>query len=484
MDWKVRLLAALLMIQLIAWTPSKLRAEESQPPATAPEEAPDNSAPEESTDKAAPSEPTDEPDEDEKPNSKAAKPEPPTPQPPKPDASDKPANDPPTEKQQSDRPADKQQPSEGEKSKAKQPSGSEEPSADEEKATNKEDSQPAEGEAKPEKSKQPTVQWNDEVEAVLEKRSPENVDDLKVIQQQTQRVVKHATPAVVSVRVGQAFGSAVIVSPEGLVLTAGHVVGKPGQPVTFIFSDGSTARGKTLGMYREIDSGMMQITDPGPWPYVEMGESDGLDNGEWVVVISHPGGFDRERTPPVRLGRVLFANKQVISTDCTLVGGDSGGPLFNMRGEVVGINSRIGRRITENFHVPISSYQNTWDRLVAGESWGNALGGQAEAAARPLLGVAGNSNSPDCKLTQVFPGMPAALAGLKPGDVVRTFNGKKVRTFDQLIELVYGRRGGDTVKLEVERGEETISVELRLALRKPLPGSAELPNKPGDKERE
>lgn len=439
MDWRFRFLAIIVVFQLLVWTPSHLAAQDP----SAVQEPVENKTPQ-------PNSPEQSPAEDQ-PSSEDAEPE----------------------AKQSD---DPQTPSSDE-NKPEEAKPEESDSA--ENSSDNEADQAAEGNAKPLPERQPPVEWDDKVAEVLKKRSPENVEDLKVIQQQTQRVIKHAVPAVVSVRVGQAFGSAVIVSSDGLVLTAGHVVGKPGQPVTFIFSDGSTARGKTLGMYREIDSGMMKITDPGPWPYVEMGKPDQLDSGEWVVVISHPGGFDPQRTPPVRLGRVLFANKQVISTDCTLVGGDSGGPLFNMRGEVVGINSRIGRRITENFHVPICTYRSTWDRLVAGESWGSPLGGPSEAAARPLLGVAGNSNSPECRLTQVFPGMPAALAGLKAGDVVRTFDGEKVRTFDELVRMVYGRRGGDTVKLEIERDDETINVELRLAIRKPLPGSADLPEKSG-----
>lgn len=336
--------------------------------------------------------------------------------------------------------------------------------------------------AKQKLAEQQPVEWNDEVREVLEKKFPETTSDLRVIQKQTQGVIKHVGPAVVSVRVGQAFGSAVIVSEDGLVLTAGHVVGRPGQDVLFLFSDGKTAKGKTLGMFREIDSGMMKITDPGPWPHVDMAESGDLDTGEWVVVMSHPGGFDSERTPPVRLGRVLFANDEVISTDCTLVGGDSGGPLFNMRGQVVGINSRIGRRITDNFHVPICTYRNTWDRLLAGESWGAPLGGSRETDSRPLLGVTGNPNEPECRLSQVFPGMPAARAGLKPGDVVRSFNGEQIRNFDDLIEQVYNTGPGVTIKLVVERGEDKVDFELRLGeVREPIPGSPDLPGKSSER---
>ncbi len=322
------------------------------------------------------------------------------------------------------------------------------------------------------------MEWDEKIEAVLDKRYPETLDELKLIQTQTKRVIDHAMPATVAVQVGGAFGSAVIVSPDGLALTAGHVVGRPGQPVTFIFADGTTAKGKTLGMYREIDSGMMQITEKGPWPYVEMAKAGEIETGQWVVAIGQPGGFDRERTPPVRLGRVLFSNDDVISTDCTLVGGDSGGPLFNMRGEVVAIHSRIGRRITDNFHVPIATYHDTWTRLVAGELWGAPLSSENVAQARPLLGVAGNPNSRRCELTEVHPPYPAYKAGIRVGDIVTKFNDNDIDTFDALRKLVYNTKPGERVKMEVQRGDETIEVKLRLGVtRKPLPGSAEVPKK-------
>jgi len=321
------------------------------------------------------------------------------------------------------------------------------------------------------------LQVGDELATVLEKRHPESVADLKLIQSQVRRVIDRATPATVAVQVGGAFGSAVIVSPDGLVLTAGHVVGRPGQRVKFIFADESIAWGETLGMFREIDSGMMRITDPGPWPYVDMAKANDVHVGQWVVAIGQPGGFDKERTPPVRLGRVLIANDEVISTDCTLVGGDSGGPLFNMRGEVVAIHSRIGRRITENFHVPISTYHETRERLVAGEEWGGPLDFDERVEARPLLGVAGDPRGDGCVLTQVFRNMPAEQAGLKAGDTVRSFNGQRVESFSALIRMVYEQEPGAVVKLQVLRDGETKDYKVRLrSIGRPLPGSPELPD--------
>src|ERR1043166_8191567 len=111
------------------------------------------------------------------------------------------------------------------------------------------------------------------------------------------------------------------------------------------------------------------------YPFLEMGKSADLKVGQWVIAIGHPDGVRANRGPVVRVGRILVASQFVLQTDCTLVGGDSGGPLFDMEGRVIGIHSRIGgAKIIENMHVPIDTYREEWDRLAAGEEYGKGLG--------------------------------------------------------------------------------------------------------------
>ena len=210
--------------------------------------------------------------------------------------------------------------------------------------------------------------------AVFDKESPESVADLKAMQDHVAKIVEKVMPAVVCVRVGAAFGSGVIVSKDGHVLTAGHVSGKPYQDVKLFFADGKTAKGKTLGGNHGIDSGMIKITDPGNWPYADMGDCTELKRGHWCMVVAHPGGFKPGRTPPVRLGRVLKVTDSTLTTDCILVGGDSGGPLFDMHGRVIGINSRIGQQLTANLHVPVNPFRDHWEKIAASEVWGGKLG--------------------------------------------------------------------------------------------------------------
>ena len=198
--------------------------------------------------------------------------------------------------------------------------------------------------------------------------APKDLAGLKAMEKRIEAVAAKVVPAVVGIRIGQAAGSGVIVSSDGIVMTAGHVVGRPGLPVTFIFADGKTAKGTTLGLFVAADAGLMKITDPGKRPFVALGHSDSIKPGMWCVAIGHPLGYQAGRPPVVRVGRVLERIDQFIETDCPLVGGDSGGPLLDLDGKLIGINSRIGSSTDMNLHVAVGVFRKYWDRLLKGES--------------------------------------------------------------------------------------------------------------------
>jgi S1-C subfamily serine protease len=207
--------------------------------------------------------------------------------------------------------------------------------------------------------------------------SPTDVAKLRALELRVEQMLDKAKASTVGVRMGAAQGSGVIVNEDGIVLTAGHVSQKPGIDCQIVMPDGKVLKGKTLGRNGSIDSGMIKIVPEGKYPFSEMGKSGPLKKGQWVVAVGHPGGFRSNRTPVVRVGRILYADPSLIRTDCTLVGGDSGGPLFDLDGKVIGIHSRIGgNSITENVHVPIDTYKQTWDRLVSSQNWGGQIGSQ------------------------------------------------------------------------------------------------------------
>lgn len=295
----------------------------------------------------------------------------------------------------------------------------------------------------------------------FETRTPESVADLVAIENRVKAIVEKATQATVAVAIGRAQGSGVIVSEDGYVLTAAHVSRTPGRKVTIVLSDGRRVNGKTLGLNRLLDAGLIKITDNGTWPFAEIGDTSTVVPGNWCIATGHPSGYHEGRLPVVRLGRILAIRDTAIQTDCTLIGGDSGGPLFDMQGTVIGVHSRIGAPSTWNFHIPASRYSNHWERLVSAELWDD---GPVVGEAR--LGVRGEDHPRGCRITKVPEKLPAKKAGLRVGDVIVALNGEQIQGFDDLAENVRSKRPGEKVALQVVRGDQTLQLEVALAGRR------------------
>ena len=281
--------------------------------------------------------------------------------------------------------------------------------------------------------------------------------DLRSMERHVKGLAARVSPAVVAVEVGNGSGSGVVISADGLVLTAGHVCGGPDRSVRFTFPDGKTARGKTLGRSYESDTGLMRITDRGPWPHAAMGALAQARVGDWVLALGHPGGFDLRRSLVVRLGRIIRLEAGALQTDCTISPGDSGGPLLDMHGRVIGIHSAISTSVAENFHVAVTEFYDRWDLMAKG-----AGGEEPAAAPRAYVGASGVNGAGGCRLTEVEENSPAARAGLKVGDVVLKVNGRAIRVSEAFRRWVDEAEPGETLNLEVKRGEEVLSVKVKL----------------------
>lgn len=294
---------------------------------------------------------------------------------------------------------------------------------------------------------------------------PASLDDLKAVQKQVRAVTDRVIPVTVCLQVGGASGSGVIVSEDGLILTAGHVIaGKPGRPLTVIMPDGKRYKGKVLGFDPNVDSGMARLTEPGPnggkWPYAEIAPSKALKDGQWVVAVGHPGGFKPGRPPVVRVGRIGRTRlgsdgSSFVQTDCTLVGGDSGGPLFDMQGRVVGIHSRIGGPINQNLDVPSDQYTDNWDRLKE----------ETVLNVTPYLGVMMADDATECKLGAVTRGQPAEKAGMKAGDVIVRFAGQEVGSYEEMVKVLKEQKPYAEVPVEVRRGDEVKELKVTIGFR-------------------
>jgi serine protease Do len=290
--------------------------------------------------------------------------------------------------------------------------------------------------------------------------------DLRELEGRVQKVVEKVMPATVAIRSSEvgASGSGVIVNREGLILTAAHVI-DGSEEVEIIFADGRQTRARVLGSNYSKDAGMAKIIDEGPWPFTELGESDALGAGDWVVAMGHSEGYDPARTPPIRFGRVVSEGPgNFLTTDCTLIGGDSGGPLFDLQGRLVAINSSIGESWENNNHAGIDGFKEDWERMEAGESWGELRLNPLANPERPVIGVVMGRERRDggVPVQQVTPGTPAAKAGIRPGDIIRSVDGEKVRGGRSLGMLLAKYAAGDRVEIGIERGRQSLTFTLEL----------------------
>jgi serine protease Do len=281
--------------------------------------------------------------------------------------------------------------------------------------------------------------------------------------------VMPATVALISERTGSS-GSGVIVSAEGLILTAAHVV-QGAEVVQVVFPDGKQTTATVLGANYSRDSAMARIQDPGPWPHVELGQSKPLKAGDWVAALGHSAGFDAARTPPLRFGRVVSEGPGVfLTTDCTLIGGDSGGPLFDLEGRLVAIHSSIGESLANNNHTGIDGFREDWQRMLAGESWGRLSLNPFDNPESPALGILMDMgrNREGVVVSNVVPESPAAAAGVRVGDVIRALDGSRVRHGPELLQIVAKKQAGDKVRLDILRDGRETRIEVELARREDL----------------
>lgn len=294
----------------------------------------------------------------------------------------------------------------------------------------------------------------------LNKSAPANIADLAAIQSQVRKVVDALQQSTVAIVVGDIQGSGVIVTPDGYVLTAAHVASVPGRKVRLTLPDGRQLTGRALGLNSAGDCGIVQINEAGPFPARPLCDSKSVKVGDWCIATGHPGGFQSDRKPVVRLGRVVAIRETMVQSDCPLLGGDSGGPLFDLNGNVIGVHSRIGARMTQNLHVPASLFLRDWDRLTK-----NPGAEQLSARAQGMLGVDGEDHAKGARLTNVYPGLPAHDARLQPGDIVTRIDDRPIRDFEALQQYVQSRRPGELLTIRVLRGTDMLDLPATLAAR-------------------
>jgi serine protease Do len=263
----------------------------------------------------------------------------------------------------------------------------------------------------------------------------------------------------------RSLGSGFIISADGKVLTNAHVV-DGADSIVVKLSDRTEKTAKVIGIDKATDVALLKVDAKNLVP-VKLGDSDKLAVGEWVLAIGSPFGLESTATQGIvsALGRSLPDDTYVpfIQTDVPVNPGNSGGPLFNLRGEVVGINSQIysrtGGYMGLSFAIPINVAHSVALQL---EQYGHVqrgwLGVQIQSVTGDLAKSFGLDRPQGALVGSVDPKGPAARAGLKSGDIIIEYDGHKLNDSADLPPLVGATAPGKAVKLEVLRAGKTVTL--------------------------
>ncbi len=271
-------------------------------------------------------------------------------------------------------------------------------------------------------------------------------------------------------------GSGFIVDAAGFILTNNHVV-EGAERLTVKLADGRTLHARTVGTDPDTDIALIKVDPDGPLPTAPLGDSASLRVGEWVCAIGNPLAYEHSVTVGVvsYIGRKLWdpALDDYIQTDAAINFGNSGGPLINTRGEVIGINAAISSRASNiGFAVPINQATEILAQLKA-----------HGRVSRGYIGVRLRDMDPDLErslklghtegalVEDVTEGSPGDRAGLRTYDVVQAIDNQRVQSDSELIRTVAARQPGSVVHLRLLRDGRPITASVKLAERPGRPGN-------------
>ncbi|MES9869235.1 MAG: DegQ family serine endoprotease [Sedimenticola sp.] len=267
----------------------------------------------------------------------------------------------------------------------------------------------------------------------------------------------------------QSLGSGFIISEDGYLLTNNHVV-EEADEVLVRLSDHREFTAKVIGKDKRSDVALLKI-EADDLPTVNIGNGSDLKVGEWVLAIGSPFGFDHSVTAGIvsAKGRNLPSENYVpfIQTDVAINPGNSGGPLFNLKGEVVGVNSQIYSRtggfMGLSFAIPIEMAMNVADQLrEKGKVSRGWLGVLIQDVTRELADSFGMKHPHGAIVAKVLPGSPAEKAGLQQGDVILTFNGRKLYNSSMLPPMVGSSRIDKPATLEILRAGKRKTIKVTI----------------------
>jgi len=265
----------------------------------------------------------------------------------------------------------------------------------------------------------------------------------------------------------QGAGSGFIVSPEGLVLTNHHVIAHS-KKLKVRFDDGTYVNAVLLGSDPDLDVALLQLPQNRVWPYVELGDSQHLRVGDWVVAVGNSLGLG----PTVTTGIISAKGRasefslwqEFLQTDAAINPGNSGGPLFDLDGNVVGINTAIiAGANTVGFSVPIDLVKRSVDDLKThGKIVRGFMGVTTEALTAARAQELGVDLAKGALVTEVHAGTPAATAGLQPFDIIVGIADVDVVDNIGLTRVIAVHKPGETVGIDILREGEPMTLSATL----------------------
>lgn len=268
------------------------------------------------------------------------------------------------------------------------------------------------------------------------------------------------------------LGSGFVIDPSGIVVTDNHVIADANN-ITVIFTDGRKLKATLLGRDKKLDIAVLKVTSPTPLHAVAFGDSDKMRIGDPVMAVGNPFGLGGTVTAGIVSARHRNIDSgpydDFIQTDASINKGNSGGPLFNMAGEVIGINTAIlspsGGSIGLGFATPSDNVVSAVAQLrkfhVVKRGWLGVRIQDVDAAIAESLGI---GKPRGALIAGLEASGPAGPAGLKPGDVIIKFNGHDVAKSRDLPQMVANTAVGDTVPVEVIRNGKVMDKTVTLGL--------------------